>query len=84
MASRAAIAIAREHGDRDLDVVATSQLGRALVSLGRSAEGFALLDEAMARATGGEVTSFTTLSDTCCNMLVTLSLIHISEPTRPY
>jgi DNA-binding CsgD family transcriptional regulator len=70
-ASRAAIAFAREHGDRDLDVVASSQLGRALVSLGGGDEGFALLDEAMARATGGEVASFTTLSDTCCNMLVT-------------
>jgi DNA-binding NarL/FixJ family response regulator len=80
VASRAAIALAREHGDRDLDVVASSQLGRALVTLGRADEGFALLDEAMARATGGEVRSFSAVSDTCCNMLVTCE--HAAELER--
>jgi DNA-binding CsgD family transcriptional regulator len=79
-ACRAAIAIARERGDRDLEVVASSQLGRALVSLGRADEGFVLLDEAMALATGGEVRSFSAISDTCCNMLVTCE--HAAELER--
>jgi tetratricopeptide (TPR) repeat protein len=46
--ARAALLAARETNDADLDVCARSELGAALVELGRVSEGTALLDEAMA------------------------------------
>ncbi len=66
-----ALEIARRHGDVDLEVFALSQLGRALVALGRADEGFARLDEAMVAVTAGEPRSMFTVCDTCCNMLTT-------------
>ena len=53
--AREALDVARETSDADLDVCARSELGAALVELGRTREGAALLDEAMAAALGGEV-----------------------------
>ena len=52
--AREALQVARENNDPDLDVCARSELGAALVELGRIREGTALLDEAMAGALGGE------------------------------
>lgn len=46
--------IARAAGDADLELCAMSELGAALVELGRVEEGVALLDEAMAGALAGE------------------------------
>ncbi|MFI9818451.1 response regulator transcription factor [Saccharothrix variisporea] len=46
---------ARGYGDPNLVTVATAAEGRALVRLGRVAEGFALLDDAMAAALGGDL-----------------------------
>ncbi len=67
--ARQAVAIARRHGDRDLEVWALSEEGRALVSLGEVDEGMAILDEAVAAATAGEARSLLVVGDTCCNML---------------
>jgi tetratricopeptide (TPR) repeat protein len=53
--AREALNVARETDDADLDLCARSELGGALVELGRTSEGTALLDEAMAGALGGEV-----------------------------
>ncbi len=64
-----ALAIARRHGDVDLEVLAMSQLGRALIALGRMDDGFSRLDESMAAVTTGEPRSMFTVCDTCCNML---------------
>jgi ATP/maltotriose-dependent transcriptional regulator MalT len=64
-----AIDIARHHGDRDLEVWALSQQGRALVMMGRVDEGMAMLDEAVAAATSGEARNLLVVGDTCCNML---------------
>jgi DNA-binding CsgD family transcriptional regulator len=64
-----AIARAREYGDRDLELCAMSELGKALVTLGREAEGMALIDEAMAAAMGGESQSLDTVVATCCSMM---------------
>ena len=52
--ARLALQAARETDDAELDVCARSELGAALVELGRISEGTALLDEAMAGALGGE------------------------------
>lgn len=52
--AREARAVAREAGDADLELCATSELGAALVEMGRVEEGTALLDEAMAAALAGE------------------------------
>ncbi len=66
--ARAAVAIARPHGDGDLEVWALSEHGRALVAMGRVDEGMAMLDEAAAAATAGDRNLFI-VGHTCCNML---------------
>jgi ATP/maltotriose-dependent transcriptional regulator MalT len=63
--------VARRTGDIDLEIVALSQFGRALVAQGRAVEGFARLDEAMAAVTAGEQRNFQTVCEACCNMLTT-------------
>jgi DNA-binding CsgD family transcriptional regulator/tetratricopeptide (TPR) repeat protein len=63
--ARAALDSARETNDVDLDVCARSELGAALVELGRIREGTALLDEAMAGALGGEVPLDTVVLASC-------------------
>jgi DNA-binding NarL/FixJ family response regulator len=52
--ARQARELAGRTQDADLELCALSELGGTLVSLGRVAEGTALLDEAMAGALGGE------------------------------
>jgi ATP/maltotriose-dependent transcriptional regulator MalT len=66
-----ALQIAKRHGDPNLEVVSLSQIGRALVAMGRTEEGFARLDEAMAAVTGGEAPNHSAVCETCCNMLTT-------------
>ena len=60
--------IARRCADRDLDSVARPGRGRALIRLGRIAEGAALFDEAMASVVAGEVTSLVA-GDIYCGVL---------------
>jgi ATP/maltotriose-dependent transcriptional regulator MalT len=69
--AREAIALARVHGDPDLEFVALSQLGRARVMLGSPDEGFKMLDEAMAAATSGDVQQCEAVGEICCNMVTT-------------
>ena len=66
-----ALELARRLGDVDLEIVALSQVGRALVAQGRATEGFARLDEAMAAVNAGEQRSHFTVAEACCNMLTT-------------
>ena len=66
--AREALAIARQHGDLDLEVWALSEQGRGLVSLGEVATGMAMLDEAVAAATAGG-RNLIIVGDACCNML---------------
>lgn len=60
--------IARRFSDRDLASVACHGRGRALIRLGRIAEGVALLDEAMASVIAGEVTPLVA-GDVYCSVL---------------
>lgn len=53
VATREALEIARRVGDRDTEALALLLQGKALVGSGRVEEGFGLLDEANAAATGG-------------------------------
>jgi tetratricopeptide (TPR) repeat protein len=64
-----ALAIAREAADIDLELTAMAQLGLIRVGKGELAEGFALIDEAMAAALGGERTMLDTVVYACCDML---------------
>jgi ATP/maltotriose-dependent transcriptional regulator MalT len=60
--------IARRFDDRDLASVACHGRGRALIRLGRIAEGVALLDEAMAAVIAGDVTPLVA-GDVYCSVL---------------
>jgi DNA-binding CsgD family transcriptional regulator len=61
--------VARAAGDVDLELVALSQLGLIRVGQGDGEAGFALIDEAVAAALGGEGSSLVTVVYTCCDML---------------
>jgi DNA-binding CsgD family transcriptional regulator/tetratricopeptide (TPR) repeat protein len=63
-----AAAIARRFADRDLASAACHGRGRALIRLGRIAEGVALFDEAMASVIAGEVTPLVA-GDVYCSVL---------------
>jgi DNA-binding CsgD family transcriptional regulator/tetratricopeptide (TPR) repeat protein len=71
--ARAALDAARETNDVDLDVCARSELGAALVELGRVSEGTALLDEAMAGALGGEVRTLDAVVLASCRTITSCS-----------
>jgi DNA-binding CsgD family transcriptional regulator/tetratricopeptide (TPR) repeat protein len=68
--SRAALALAHEIGDADIECMALAQLGRALVRQGLVEQGTALLDEAMTVALGGETKDPLACGDACCTTLV--------------
>jgi DNA-binding CsgD family transcriptional regulator len=68
--ARAALDIAQALGDADVECMALSQLGRAMVSAGRVEEGMSLLDESMAVALGGETSDPLACGDACCTTLV--------------
>lgn len=59
-AAAAAAGIAERFGDRDLFALAVHEQGHALARQGRAPEGFALLDEAMVAAVGGELSPVVT------------------------
>ena len=64
-----AIQAARTAGDVDLELVALSQLGLIRVGQGDPNAGFAMIDEALAAALGGDRTSLDTVVYACCDML---------------
>jgi len=68
--ARAALALAHEIADADIECMALAQLGKALVLQGRVAEGTTLLDEAMTVALGGESSDPLACGDACCTTLV--------------
>jgi DNA-binding CsgD family transcriptional regulator len=68
--ARAALEIAHELADADVECMALAQLGRAAVGQGRLEEGLGLLDEAMTVALGGESSDPLACGDACCTTLV--------------
>jgi DNA-binding NarL/FixJ family response regulator len=70
----AALALARDFADPDLEVAALAQLGLAEVRLGKLDAGMTRLDEALAAATGGELGDLETVGDVCCKLVVACEL----------
>ncbi len=64
--AEAAVVAGREHRDADLEASGLALLGLALVDGGDVDAGLERLDEAMAAATGGEVTDAAVFGDVCC------------------
>jgi DNA-binding CsgD family transcriptional regulator len=71
--AREALQAARAAGDVDLELCALSEHGAALMQAGRTPEGTALLDEAMAGALGGEARRLETVVFTGCRSIVSCS-----------
>ena len=67
--ARAALAVAHELADPDVECMALAQIGRAIVLQGRVDDGTAFLDEAMAVALGGETSDPLACGDACCTTL---------------
>jgi tetratricopeptide (TPR) repeat protein len=68
-AAGAALELAREFADSELEVLALADMGYALVVQGRMAEGFTTLDEAMAALCAGEVRNFSVIGKSYCALL---------------
>ncbi len=81
--AREAMAIGRASGNADLELLAMTAVGGALVQQGRTAEGMAQLDEAMAGALGGECGDPLTVAHaSCMTMLVCSSHFDIERATQ--
>jgi tetratricopeptide (TPR) repeat protein len=81
--AREALAIGRANGNADLELLAMTAVGGALVQQGRTTEGMALLDEAMAVALGGEGGDPLTVAHaSCMTMLVCSSHFDIERATQ--
>ncbi len=74
-----ALDLARHVGDVNLELVAASQLGLISVGQGETERGFALIDESMAAALGGEPSDLQTVVYTCCDMLTACALAGDTE-----
>ena len=74
-----AIQAARTAGDVDLELVAMSQLGLIRVGQGDTNAGFAMIDEALAAALGGDRDSLDTVVYACCDMLNACELVRDLE-----
>jgi DNA-binding CsgD family transcriptional regulator len=80
--AREALTIARAGGRADLELLAMTAVGGALVQQCRTAEGMALLDEAMAGAMGGECGDPLTAAHVgCMTMIVCSSHFDIERAT---
>jgi len=80
---REVLAIGRANGNADLELLAMTAVGGALVQQGRVADGMALLDEAMAGALGGECGDpLTAAHASCMTMLVCSSHFDIERATQ--
>jgi DNA-binding CsgD family transcriptional regulator len=76
----AALAIARRFGDADLEFDALALLGDAYVASGRVTEGMALLDQAMAAVSAGQVVGHGPVGEIYCRLLSACE--HAADVTR--
>ncbi len=76
----AALAMARERSDAELEASALALLGRALLLAGEFDDGIGALDEAMVVVTAGEVSDPVVFGDVCC--VVTLAAEEAGELER--
>jgi xanthine dehydrogenase accessory factor len=73
---REALALAERHQDTDLALVAQAYLGASLVHDDRVDERMALLDDALAAASGNETDDFFVLSDVFCQLFAACEHAH--------
>jgi DNA-binding CsgD family transcriptional regulator len=81
--ARQAAEIGRANGHSDLELMAMHAVGQALVQQGRTEEGMALLDEAMAAVIGGEYGDpLTAAQMSCMTMVVCGSCFDLERATQ--
>jgi len=81
--ARQAAEIGRANGHTDLELMAMHAVGQALVQQGRTEEGMALLDEAMAGVIGGEYGDpLTAAQMSCMTMVVCGSCFDLERATQ--
>ena len=81
--ARQAAEIGRANGHSDLELMAMHAVGQALVQQGRTEEGMALLDEAMAVVIGGEYGDpLTAAQMSCMTMVVCGSCFDLERATQ--
>ena len=81
--ARQAADIGRANGNSDLELMAMHAVGQALVQQGRTEEGMALLDEAMAGVIGGEYGDpLTAAQMSCMTMVVCGSCFDLERATQ--
>ena len=81
--ARQAAEIGRANGHSDLELMAMHAVGQALVQQGRTDEGMALLDEAMAGVIGGEYGDpLTAAQMSCMTMVVCGSCFDLERATQ--
>ena len=73
---REAVEIGRRHRDRDLEFTALAYLGASLVHDDRTAEGMALLDEALAAVAGDEVGDLCAIEEIFCQLFAACEHAH--------
>lgn len=77
--SALALALAREVGAVDVEMLALSVNGLALVSAGEIEDGMRRLDAAAAAAVGGEMTDADSIETVCCHMIDACKLVRDLE-----
>jgi LuxR family maltose regulon positive regulatory protein len=76
--AREALAIARQFGLADLEMLANALEGLVMVTAGEVRDGMRRLDEATAAAVAGEICDLDSIATTCC------FLVHACERVRDY
>jgi DNA-binding CsgD family transcriptional regulator len=79
-----AAAIAGDHHDSDLEIVALARLGLILVAAGEVDAALAHLDEAMAAATAGVGRDPQSIGDACCALMEAADLLGDQERVRQW
>jgi DNA-binding NarL/FixJ family response regulator len=77
--ARAAVTLARDAGDNDLEVIALARLGVAEVAAGFIEGGLRHLDQAMAVATAGTAIDPRCLGEACCALMEAAGLLGDSQ-----